>query len=292
MGESKFCCPIPHDMPAHTTPVNLSSAAIRSFRQKIYRYYRSHGRTLPWRKTRNPYHILVSEIMLQQTQVERVLQKYPQFVTAFPDFKTLAKAPLRKILHVWQGMGYNRRALFLKKIAVAAVEKFNGRLPRTIEELMSLSGIGKNTAASISAFAFNKPVAFIETNIRSVFIHCFFQDQYDVNDREILPLVEKTLDIKNPCEWYNALMDYGVMLKKNHPNPSRKSVHHQRQGKFEGSNRQVRGMIIKAITGNPLITESALMRMFNIPAQKIKDNLVQLQREGFIKRSGKKLSIA
>jgi A/G-specific adenine glycosylase len=181
-------------MPAHTTPVNLSSAAIRSFRQKIYRYYRSHGRALPWRTTRNPYHILVSEIMLQQTQVERVLQKYPQFVTAFPDFKTLAKAPLRKILHVWQGMGYNRRALFLKKIAVAVVEKFNGRLPRTIEELMSLSGIGKNTAASISAFAFNKPVAFIETNIRSVFIHCFFQDQDDVNDREILPLVEKTLD--------------------------------------------------------------------------------------------------
>ena len=279
-------------MPAHTTPVNLSSAAIRSFRQKIYRYYHSHGRTLPWRKTRNPYHILVSEIMLQQTQVERVLQKYPQFVTAFPDFKTLAKAPLRKILHVWQGMGYNRRALFLKKIAVAVVEKFNGRLPRTIEELMSLSGIGKNTAASISAFAFNKSAAFIETNIRSVFIHCFFQDQDDVNDREILPLVEKTLDNKNPREWYNALMDYGVMLKKTHPNPSRKSAHHQRQGKFEGSNRQVRGMIIKVITGTPLITESALMRMFNIPAQKIKDNLVQLQKEGFIKRNGKKLNIA
>ena len=113
-----------------------------------------------------------------------------------------------------------------------------------------------------------------------------------MNDREILPLVEKTLDSKNSREWYNALMDYGVMLKKNHPNPSRKSAHHQRQGKFEGSNRQVRGMIIKAITGNPLITVSALIKQFDIPAQKVKDNLAQLQREGFIKRTGKKLSIA
>ena len=279
-------------MPAHTTHVNLSPAAIRSFRQKIYRYYHKHGRTLAWRKTRNAYHILVSEIMLQQTQVERVLQKYPQFIAAFPDFKTLARAPLRKILQVWQGMGYNRRALFLKKIAEAVVEKFNGRLPRTIEELMRLPGIGKNTAASILAFAFNKQAAFIETNIRSVFIHCFYQDLNDVNDREILPLVEKTLDSKNSREWYNALMDYGVMLKKTHPNPSRKSIHHQRQGKFEGSNRQVRGMIIKAITGNPLITVSPLIKQFDIPAQKVKDNLAQLQREGFIKRTGKKLSIA
>jgi A/G-specific adenine glycosylase len=279
-------------MPAHTTQVNLSSSAIRLFRQKIYRYYHRHGRTLPWRETLNPYRILVSEIMLQQTQVERVLQKYPQFIAAFPDFKTLAKAPLRKILQVWQGMGYNRRALFLKKIAEVVVEKFNGRLPKTIEELMRLPGIGKNTAASVLAFAFNKPVAFIETNIRSVFIHFFFQDRNDVNDREILPLVEKTMDSKNSREWYNALMDYGVMLKKNHLNPSRKSAHHQKQEKFEGSNRQVRGMLIKVITENPHITEPALMRRLNVPAQKIKDNLLQLQREGFIKRNGKKLSIA
>jgi A/G-specific adenine glycosylase len=152
---------MPQDKSAYTACIHLSPAAIRLFRQKIYRYYRRNGRPLPWRKTRNPYHILVSEIMLQQTQVERVMQKYPRFIASFPDFKTLAKAPLRKILQQWQGMGYNRRALFLKKIAVEVVEKFNGRLPRTMEELMTLPGIGKNTAASISAFAFNKPVAFI-----------------------------------------------------------------------------------------------------------------------------------
>jgi A/G-specific adenine glycosylase len=282
---------MPQDKPAYTARIHLSPAAIRLFRQKIYQYYRRNGRSLPWRKTRNPYHILVSEIMLQQTQVGRVVQKYPRFIAVFPDFKTLAKAPLRKILQQWQGMGYNRRALFLKKIAVEVVEKFNGRLPRTLEELMTLPGIGKNTAASISAFSFNKPVAFLETNIRSVFIHCFFNDRDNVHDREILPLAEKTLDSKNPREWYNALMDYGAMLKKAHVNPSRKSVHHQQQGRFEGSNRQVRGMIIKVISGNPLITESALMKQIDATAQKVKENLIQLQREGFIKRKGKKLSI-
>lgn len=278
-------------MPVRQPYLTLSSAAIRAFRKKIYYYYRHHGRNLPWRKTTNPYHILVSEVMLQQTQVERVLQKYPLFIAAFPDFMSLAAARLREILQIWQGMGYNRRALFLKKIAEHVVEDYKGRLPETTAELTAFPGIGKNTAASIVAFAFNQPVAFIETNIRSVFIHSFFQGQRDVHDRELLPLVKQTLDTRNPREWYNALMDYGAMLKKSLPNPSRKSVHHQRQGTFAGSNRQVRGMIIRVITECPFITESSLIKRLNIPLQKIKDNLNQLQKEGFLKRSGNRLSI-
>lgn len=229
--------------------------------------------------------------MLQQTQVERVVRKYREFISAFPDFKTLAKAPLREVLHVWQGMGYNRRALFLKKIAEEIVEKHTGKLSRKSEELAALPGIGKNTAASILAFAFNQPVTFIETNIRSVFIHFFFQDRNTVNDREILPLIDSTLDRKNPCAWYSALMDYGVMLKKTLPNPSRKSAHHQTQGSFAGSNRQLRGMIIKVLTNNPPITEPALARVLKMPDQKINSILKQLQKEGFIKINGKKISI-
>mgnify|MGYP000601512616 FL=1 len=278
-------------MPVHQSYLTLSSVAIRAFRKKIYYYYRQHGRNLPWRKTTNPYHILVSEVMLQQTQVERVLQKYPLFIAAFPDFMSLAAARLREILQIWQGMGYNRRALFLKKIAEHVVEDYNGRLPETTAELMAFPGIGKNTAASIVAFAFNQPVTFIETNIRSVFIHCFFQGQTDVHDRELLPLVRQTLDTRNPREWYNALMDYGAMLKKSLPNPSRKSAHYQRQGTFAGSNRQVRGIVIRIITERPLITESSLIKRLNIPVQKIKDTLNQLQKEGFLKRSGNRLSI-
>jgi A/G-specific adenine glycosylase len=278
-------------MHATTIQKKLTPAQIRSFRKKIYSYYSKQGRILPWRKTRNPYHILVSEIMLQQTQVERVVRKYREFISAFPDFKTLAKAPLREVLHVWQGMGYNRRALFLKKIAEEIVEKHTGKLSRKSEELAALPGIGKNTAASILAFAFNQPVTFIETNIRSVFIHFFFQDRNTVNDREILPLIDSTLDRKNPCAWYSALMDYGVMLKKTLPNPSRKSAHHQTQGSFAGSNRQLRGMIIKVLTNNPPITEPALARVLKMPDQKINSILKQLQKEGFIKINGKKISI-
>lgn len=279
-------------MPACTTQTKLSFAAVRSFRQKIYRYYRAHGRALPWRTTRDPYQILISEVMLQQTQVDRVIQKYKEFIAAFPDFKTLAAAPLRNVLQVWQGMGYNRRALYLKKIAEEVAEKFNNRLPGTVEALTGLPGIGKNTACSIAAFAFNKPVVFIETNIRSVFIHLFFSDRADVHDREILPLVEKTLDAENPRKWYSALMDYGVMLKKTYPNPSRKSVHHQKQPKFEGSNRQMRGMIIRILTDSPAITEEELIKRLPASAQNIKNNLQQLHKEGLVKKNGRKLSIA
>lgn len=272
--------------------MDSTPASIRSFRRKLYRYYRDHGRTLPWRTTRNPYHILISEVMLQQTQVDRVVQKYNEFIAAFPDFKTLARAPLRKILQVWQGMGYNRRALYLKKIAEEVVETFNGRLPKTVEELMGLPGIGRNTACSITAFAFNKPVAFIETNIRSAFIHFFFNDRVDVHDREILPLVEKALDEKNPRQWYSALMDYGVMLKKTQPNPSRKSAHHQRQSKFAGSNRQVRGMIIKLLTESPQLSEEEVIKKLRVFSARIKENFVQLIKEGLIKKKGQKFMIA
>jgi A/G-specific adenine glycosylase len=272
--------------------MDLKPSAIRSFQKKIYTYYHTHGRSLFWRTTRNPYRILVSEIMLQQTQVERVAQKYLEFIAAFPNFKALAQAPLREILQVWQGMGYNRRALFLKKIAEQVTEKYNGRLPGTADALLGLPGIGRNTAASIVAFAFNKPVVFIETNIRSVFIHCFFSDQDDVHDREILPLVEQTLDVNNPRDWYSALMDYGVMLKKKLPNPSRKSVHHQVQGKFAGSNRQVRGRIITLLTRNQQLTEAEIIKNLQLSSERVKSNLKQLQQEGFIKKKGRTFSIA
>ena len=189
-------------------------------------------------------------------------------------------------------MGYNRRALYLKKIAEEVAEKFNGRLPGTVEALTGLPGIGKNTACSIAAFAFNKPVVFIETNIRSVFIHLFFSDRADVHDREILPLVEKTLDAENPREWYSALMDYGVMLKKTHPNPSRKSAHHQKQSKFEGSNRQMRGMIIKVLTEHPDISEAPLIKKLGMSSASMENNLNQLEKEGLIKKQGKKLRIS
>jgi A/G-specific adenine glycosylase len=158
------------------TPETPKTREIREFRKTVYVYFRSHGRTLPWRRGHDPYHVFVSEIMLQQTQVDRVGPKFEAFIAALPSFSALAKAPLKKVLTLWQGLGYNRRALHLKKSAGIIVKKYNGKLPSAPEILDTLPGIGNATAASIAAFAFNKPVVFLETNIRTVLIHHFFSD--------------------------------------------------------------------------------------------------------------------
>ena len=270
----------------------LSPTRVREFQRAIYRHYRIHGRTFPWRRTHNPYHILVSEIMLQQTQTERVVHKYEQFINSFPDFASLAQAPLREILKVWQGLGYNRRAIALKNIARTVARNFQGNLPSSPETLMSLPGIGRATACAICAFAFNEPVVFIETNIRRVFIHHFFQKENDVKDTQMLPLVEKTLDTSNPRKWYFALMDYGVMLKKQHQNPNRKSAHYQKQPPFEGSNRQIRGMILRALTAESPISQQEIAKRLGMDPERVRGNLIQLQREGFIKRRGHRFTIA
>jgi len=202
---------------------------------------------MPWRDTTDPYRILVSEVMLQQTQVSRVLEKYVQFIRAFPTIRSLSKAKLSRILEVWQGLGYNRRALLLQKLAKKVVADYAGRIPSDRAVLKTLPGIGDATAGSLCAFAFDQPVVFIETNIRSVFIHHFFKPGVTVGDRQILPLVGKTLDTRHPREWYYALMDYGVYLKRIMPNPSRKSEHYSRQSRFEGSDRQIRGRLLRAL---------------------------------------------
>jgi A/G-specific adenine glycosylase len=262
----------------------LTSASIQTFQKMIYDYYRKHGRDLPWRKTHNPYCILVSEIMLQQTQVERVLVKYERLIQMFPDFSTLAQAPLKIIFKEWQGMGYNRRAIALKRIAEKVVEEFHGHLPSSAEVLKTFPGIGKATASSIVAFAFNMPAVFIETNIRRVFIHCFFHDRNDIKDTEILPLVERTLDATNPREWYYGLMDYGAMLKKEFENPNRRSAHYQKQSPFQGSNRQVRGNILKMLANESSVSEREITRKLQTDTEKIRYNLIQLEKEGFIKK--------
>jgi len=225
----------------------MTEPVISRFRTMVNRYYASNARPLPWRETDSPYHILVSEIMLQQTRVERVEEKYRVFLDAFPDLGSLARASLQEVLGVWQGLGYNRRAISLKETARQVVDRFKGTIPDSPEELKTLPGIGEYTAAAIAAFAFHRPVPLIETNIRAVFIHCFFLDREGVRDSEIRPLVEATLDAANPREWYYALMDFGVMLKRRVPNPSRRSAHHGRQAPFEGSDRQIRGKILRIL---------------------------------------------
>ena len=261
-----------------------SSPGILEFRQMVLSYYEKHGRDMAWRNTTDPYLILVSEIMLQQTQVERVSIKFPDFIHAFPDLAALATAPLDKVLSVWQGMGYNRRAIALQRCAIRVMNEYDGILPADVDILETFPGIGRATASSIAAFAFNIPVVFIETNIRRVFIHFFFTDEDTVSDAEILPLVEQALYRNNPRVWYWALMDLGSALKKKVANPNRRSVHYVKQSPFEGSDREIRGMIIRMLLAEPGMSEKQLLDIRNDEPARIKKILSALESEGFILR--------
>jgi A/G-specific adenine glycosylase len=271
--------------------MSLSRKRIADFQRTVYRSYRVRGRgDLPWRGTRDPYRILVSEFMLQQTQVARVAGKYESFIRRFPDFASLARSPLRDVLKAWSGLGYNRRALHLRETARLVMSRFDGKLPRDAGALRALPGIGASTAAGILNFAFNEPCAFIETNIRAAFIHHFFPGRTKVADADILPLVERTIDAKDARRWFYALMDYGVSLKRSGPNPSRRSAHHARQGGFEGSDRQARGIIVKALAARPR-DERELSRETGLGIARVRSVLPALSRDGLVVRRGKKLHI-
>lgn len=264
---------------------SLNFQNIDIFKTVIWDHFKTQGRTFAWRSTNDPYHIMVSEVMLQQTQTYRVEPKYDAFIKLFPTFEALASAPVQQLILAWQGLGYNRRALSLQKSAQKVMAEFAGILPNDPEVLVTFPGIGKATASSICAFAFNKPTIFIETNIRAVFIHFFFAQRQEVHDKEILPLVAATVDQTNPREWYYALMDYGVVLKKQFKNPSRRSAHHAQQSRFEGSDRQIRGMILKALTQHTTFNYEQLCNLIARDPQRIQNMLNDLIKEGFIRHS-------
>jgi len=229
----------------------------RQFRDIVWAHYQQKGRhDLPWRAHEvdggfDAYKIMVSEVMLQQTQVARVIPKYYEFIKQFSDVSVLAMAMQGEVLKVWSGLGYNRRAKFLHLAAKEIVDHYGGTFPSTIKEQSSLPGIGINTAGAICVYAFNQPVVFIETNIRSVFIHHFFAGQANVTDQQILEMVQQTLDEKQPREWYWALMDYGSYLKQTVPNPNKQSRHYIKQSKFQGSRRQLRGQVLRLLSDHP-----------------------------------------
>lgn len=268
----------------------LTPKGVERFCALIWNYYQSNRRPFPWREHITPYAILVSEIMLQQTQTYRVEPKYLSFIKTFPSMESLAAANLSDVLRQWQGLGYNRRGKYLHECAKKVINEYNGILPNQPTILETFPGIGPATARSITTFAYNKPTLFIETNIRSVYIHCFFENKTGIDDKELLPLIEQTLNHTHPREWYYALMDYGVALKKTFKNPNKKSKHYTKQSPFKGSNREIRSNILKELLKKPL-TYKQLTVIIPNEEKRIQSNLNALCKEKLIAKQNNTYSV-
>ena len=275
---------------AGAASVALDDARVTRFRRRVCWHGRRHYRSLPWRETGDPYAILVSEVMLQQTQVTRVLDYYARFLARFPDPATLAAAPLAAILERWSGLGYNRRALALQRAAGAVVRDHGGRLPADRDALLRLPGVGPATAGALLAFAFAEPAVFIETNIRRVFLHEFFAAAATVPDAALLPLVARTLDRRRPRRWYYALMDWGAALGRRTGNPNRRSAHYSRQSPFAGSRRELRGRVLRLLTDRRCLPFAELQR--RCPDQRLAAVVADLVAEQFLTRSGNLVRVA
>jgi len=275
--------------------MRLTQQQITTFQETVWEYFRHGRRSMLWRpsealakegSTLDPYLILVSELMLQQTQVPQVIPKFESFIKRFPDIEVLADAPLAEVLGEWSGLGYNRRAKFLHEAAKRVVKDFKGKLPEAHDDLVKLPGVGPNTAGAILAYAYNQPVVFIETNIRTVFIHHFFHDQFDIDDKQIRELLEQTLDPENPREFYWALMDYGTHLKQTLPSRNNQSKHYKKQSPLAGSPREMRGRIIRALVGSAL--DENTLRLTVKSDERFDPALDALAREGLVYQQNKK----
>jgi len=276
---------------AHYVQAGLSEDLVDEFRQLVYGYAHEHRRNLPWRQTVGSWPVLVSEVMLQQTQVERVVPRFIAFMVQFPCPASLAAASLSVLLESWQGLGYNRRALNLQRAAQQVVTQWGGRLSDDPLELRQLPGIGPYTAGAIAAFAFNQPAVFLETNIRAVLLHLFFAGQQGVTDTQLLPFVTAVLDQANPRSWYNALMDYGSDLKRRFPNPSRRSLHHTVQSRFEGSDRQIRGALLRLLLEVDGMTAAAIGLKLAVNGDRLQRILDGMLQEGFVVKRGRRYLI-
>ena len=268
-----------------------------AFRDRIRMLAEPLWRDLPWRRTRDPYLVWLSEVMLQQTQVPRVEGRWDEWLGRFPTVESLAAADDAEVLAAWQGMGYNRRALSLHRAAAEIVDVHGGEFPRDRDALLALPGVGPSTAAGIRAFAFDEADVYLETNVRSVFIYELFPAAESVPDRDLVPLVraacpESGADVRG---WYYALLDYGAWLKRSVPNPSRRSATYARQSRFEGSFRQKRAEVVRILLSAremglapsseqvaALLAEEEAARGREVPGPGVAaDVLASLEREGF-----------
>jgi A/G-specific adenine glycosylase len=255
----------------------------REFREAILSFFASEGRDFPWRRTTDPWAILVSEFMLQQTQTSRVAPKFEAWMRRFPTPLSLAQASLREALELWSGLGYNRRCIALVEAAKSIVQM--GGVPSDEDRLLALPGVGPYTARAVRAFAFGMPGIVIETNIRTVIIHFYFRGRERVSDREIAEVLDR-LAYDDPRTWYWALMDYGAALKREAGNASRRSIAYRRQSKFAGSTRQARGAVLKLLAKDGATPYRELAARALIDKSRVDAALEALEREGIVVHEG------
>ncbi len=275
--------------PRQASSISVPSAKISKFQSDVLEYYKDHKRAMAWRDISDPYRIFVSEMMLQQTQVDRVKIKYAEFIKQFPTAQSVAESDKSDILKVWQGLGYNRRALFIKRACEEVVEKYGGKFPKDFEELQKLPGIGPSTAGALCAFAYNQPVFYIETNIRAVILHVFFDEKEKVSDKDVMEVLKRvTPDANevNPRDWYYALYDYGTNLKKSLGKKKtalhKRSSHYGTQSKFEGSFRQKRAAVLRLKLSDPDVSDTEIIEKLSISEDELGLVLASLTKDGMI----------
>lgn len=260
---------------------------IKEFQITMLSWYQKNRRDfLPWRQPevlRDPYKILVSEIMLQQTQVSRVLEKYPKFLAAFPSLEDLARAPFPRVLGMWQGLGYNRRARSFYALSQLVMAQYRGNIPRDSSILQTLPGIGPYSAGALACFAFNKPVAFLDTNIRKVFLHFFFMERNEkIAEKDFLEIARKALYRKNPRKWHYALMDYGANVLRNEKGILQRVKVYHKQSPFLGSTRYFRSKIVRHLLTHKQASNADLQ---DLVAKKPDAILTSLMRDGLIQKT-------
>ncbi len=258
---------------------------VQAFQDKVFNWWKDNKRDLPWRKTTNPYYILISEIMLQQTQVNRTIEKYNEFIERFSTLEILAEAKTADVLRYWSGLGFNRRALWLHDAAKQIMEK--GFFPKTPEELLKLKGIGPYTSRSILIFAFNENLATIDTNIRRILIaENFAEDK--AQEKELFKIATKLLPIGRSRDWHNALMDYGsqeLTATRTGIKPASK------QSKYKSSKRFYRGIIVKYFTRKEKADAIEIAKNCEIPLEQLDEILQSLQKDGLIKEEDNNYSL-
>ena len=265
--------------------MKLSGKSIQRFQNFIFSWWAYHKRDLPWRHTRDPHKILVSEMMLQQTQVARVLPKYDEFLFFFPDVFALAAASRAKVLRVWKGMGYNRRALFLRRAAEQIVKDYHGEFPESEKELIKLPGVGTYTARALLVFAYGEDVALVDTNIRQIITHFFFKDKLQ-KESVIQDTANQLLPAGKSWEWHQALMDYGALALER--------VSQKKSIPFKNSNRFYRGRIMDLLREKNYQEPRLLVHLteiYNKPQYFFKKILSGLARDGLLARNHGRVSL-